>query len=157
MPHLKKAGAPGPRSTSSRLLSSSFFPPSLPPTSDCCSVFLLLCLSALSQAALLCHNQLCSVTTGHLLCQPHCHTRFLYRAAKKSAATSPALFKPCLFLFQKSQLLGLSVTVMFVRFFEHFFFSLIFSTLFVHHQYYPPYPPLIPKPRSTSSSSSSSH
>ena len=49
MPHLKKAGAPGPRSTSSRLLSSSFFPPSLPPTTDCCSVFLLLCLSALSQ------------------------------------------------------------------------------------------------------------
>ena len=49
MPHLKKAGAPGPRSTSSRLLSSSFFPRSLPPATDCCSVFLLLCLSALSQ------------------------------------------------------------------------------------------------------------
>ena len=92
---------------------------------------------------------LCSVTTGHLLC----HTRFLYRAAKKSAATSPSLFKPCLFLFQKSQLLGLSVTVMFVRFFEHFFFSLIFSILFVHNHHYPPSPPLIPKPQSTSSSS----
>ena len=49
MPHLKKEGAPGPRSTSSRLLSSSFFPRSLPPATDCCSVFLLLCLSALSQ------------------------------------------------------------------------------------------------------------
>ena len=92
---------------------------------------------------------LCSVTTGHLLC----HTRFLYRAAKKSAATSPALFKPCLFLFQKSQLLGLSVTVMFVRFFERFFFSLIFAILFVHYHHHPPYPPLIPKPQSTSSSS----
>ena len=92
---------------------------------------------------------LCSVTTGHLLC----HTRFLYRAAKKSAATSPALFKPCLFLFQKSQLLGLSVTVMFVRFFERFFFSLIFAILFVHNHHYPPSPPLIPKPQSTSSSS----
>ena len=54
---MKKAGAPGPRGTSSRLLSSSFFPRSLPPTTDCCSVFLLLCLSALSQAALLCHNR----------------------------------------------------------------------------------------------------
>ena len=137
MPHLKKEGAPGPRSTSSRLLSSSFFPRFLPPATDCCSVFLLLCLSALSQ-------QVCSVTTGHLLCQPHCHTRFLYRAAKKSAATSPALFKPCLFLFQKSQLLGLSVTAMFVRFFERFFFSLIFSILFVHNHHYPPSPPLIP-------------
>ena len=99
--------------------------------------FLVLChqpltaaLSSSFFASLLCHNQLCSVTTGHLLCQPHCHTRFLYRAAKKSAATSPSLFKPCLFLFQKSQLLGLSVTVMFVRFFERFFFlvwSLPFS------------------------------
>ena len=153
---MKKAGAPGPRGTSSRLLSSSFFHRSLPSTTDCCSVFLLLCLSALSQAALLCHNQLCSVTTGHLLCQPHCHTRFLYRAAKESAATSPALFKPCLFLFQKSQLLGLSVTMTFVRFFERFFFSLIFSILFVHYHHHTPYPPLVPKPRSTSSPSSSS-
>ena len=122
--------------------------------------FLVLChqpltaaLSSSFFASLLCHNQLCSVTTGHLLCQPHCHTRFLYRAAKKSAATSPSLFKPCLFLFQKSQLLGLSVTVMFVRFFERFFFSLIFSILFVHNHHYPPSPPLIPKPQSTSSSS----
>ena len=136
MPHLKKEGAPGPRSTSSRLLSSSFFPRSLPPATDCCSVFLLLCLSALSQQVTSSVSR--TVTRG---------------AAKKSAATSPSLFKPCLFLFQKSQLLGLSVTVMFVRFFERFFFSLIFAILFVHNHHYPPSPPLIPKPQSTSSSS----
>ena len=66
--------------------------------------FLVLChqpltaaLSSSFFASLLCHNRSppLSAALSHAV---------LYRAAKKSAATSPALFKPCLFLFQKSQL-----------------------------------------------------